>query len=469
MALRRSSDTSMRSYNTDLGTAIDYVNMATDAYQAAQRLNEGWKKTEKRRKSFSDFMKNAYGGKASGPMGSGPLPLKKLKKSGLPYKKRGVATGRYSTKVRPKKRRRKGDVKKEKYMKHGYVRVSERHGLVTDPDCVYVGQSTYNLDEFPYIIMVAMLRHLFRIAGLDIDKSGRILPITQSGLTTSAEGVRIVLTGINETSGAEEVIRQIDSGPASTLDTLVRQDELANTALFQTLRDLLVGGGTTPLQNWARLSVYYLQGTPQVMRLMASMNLADYSINLWSKTHLKIQNRTKGATSGDVEADAVDNQPLYGYVYQFNAGNVSTVEIGGQWNTNAVRSDGLVIRKGALLGQPFKEPQPPKVFKNCIKSAKCGIQPGDIKSSTIDSVFKGNFKDVVRRLRGNLNTGVNNNGVLRAPGKVQLWALEEIINSGSDQNITVQYEKESIIGCYFKKSKKPLMLMDWQELNIPAP
>lgn len=383
-------------------------------------------------------------------------------------RKKGTSSGKYVKKVVPKSKRRKTDEKKEKYMKHGYVRVAERHGIVADVDCVYVGQSTYVLDEFPYIIMVAMLRHLFQIGGIDIDKTGRILPITQNLLVPSGLGLRIVLYGINQTGGNEEVVRQIDSVAGSTLDTLVRQDEGANTALYQTLRDCLVGSGTTPAQNWSRLSVFYLTAGLE-MRIMASMNLADYSMNLWSKGHLKIQNRTKGAVSGDVEADAVDNQPLYGYVYQFNTGNVSTVEIGGMWNTNAVRTDGLIIRKGALLGQPFKEPQPPKVFRSCVKSAKCGLQPGDIKSSTIESVFKGNFKDTIRRLRGNLNTGINDNGVLRAPGKVQLWALEEIINSGTDQNITVQYEKESIIGCYFKKIKKNLMLMDWQEAAIPAP
>lgn len=141
---------------------------------------------------------------------------------------------------------------------------------------------------------------------------------------------------------------------------------------------------------------------------LGSSNYADTTVNLrkavfhfYSKSTLKVQNRTVNATGGDEES--VDNVPLYGKAY-FGKGS------GTQAYTKD--SSGYVIAGSGFHGDVatgtiakvptekwYQEPVPASHFIRVLKVGKVHLDPGHIKTSVLDGRYTISLDKFYKLLR----------------------------------------------------------------------
>jgi len=131
---------------------------------------------------------------------------------------------------------------------------------------------------------------------------------------------------------------------------------------------------------------------------------------------------------------------------------------------------GVMLRRAQdLSSQVFKEPPPGKLFNNCTGTAKVALEPGTSKSGTVYHTFRGYFNNVIcQKLKSRMLYvgGVTGGLVEHAPGKMEMFALEERLNSGSLNLITVQYESELTVGVILTTGKSPVCLASHQEATF---
>lgn len=410
------------------------------------------------------------------------IPLRKASRQGRVYAdpgnpfskkgKYGLSTGYYRGKIKTRRKRSKLEYTKEKYMATGACTSSEFYGNVANAQCVYIGHSTYTFNQTRSCIAKAMCRTLLKLAGLDIDNDERVISLSYDSIASEHS---IVLYGTPSTGqGPPTEVMRYDFPSGSTLKSITESFTIGD-ALINLIGAAMQNTFNTGASfNFDRIDLYLRdKASVDTLKLQASMNLRQYRCEVFSKSILKIQNRSKGATSGDVDSTAVDNQPLRGLLYEFSKGSVSTKQQGTIWNQDPVSMNGTILKNAAsfttaALGNPWKEPQPAKVFNSCNKSRHVRLQPGDIKSASIQHVYKGSdFNDLIYKLTTrSANTDPSNRGIQQAAGKAQMFALEELINTGSLNEIVVQFEIDKVIGCMFKKVKKNLMLIHHEEFPI---
>jgi len=175
------------------------------------------------------------------------------------------------------------------------------------------------------------------------------------------------------------------------------------------------------------------------------MDMSKEVVHIAMSSHIVIQNRTKGATDGSASTTQVDVQPLKGPVYEFS---VAIPKLKNGLPVVLQQSDvnGLIlVRNGQLGGSDvtaYKEPLVKGAFQNVVKSGYTRLNPGALKSMTVGTDCKAYYGNLLFKLRFNEDAGV----VKRAFGKSQMALLEEELNSGSANNITLGYECQHIAG-----------------------
>jgi|694.fasta_scaffold112930_4 hypothetical protein len=383
----------------------------------------------------------------------------------------GLSTAYYRGKVRAKRRKAKSDLAKETFMAKGICASFEYYGSVTDPHCVHIGHSTHSALTMPGVIARALVRKLFSKAGYEIDDSQRVLPLIYSN---QAQGITLVLWGTNNSTGALEEVERYNTAAGTTLQSIVDIPGAASSGptLYNIIRNLMVeASSVTSAHNLDRIDLMIEDNdAPKVLRYKCSLNLRQHKLVLMSKSSIQIQNRSKGASSADVDATAVDNQPLKGYMYQFGQAAITTKSQGTIWNKDAVNMQGVIKRRAADFSDDTKngfsstgwqEPQPPGIFNRVSGYRKVILQPGDIKTGVITQVYKGYFNEVMQQLAGRASGSNHIQGYYK--GKSQLWSMEEVINTGANNDIIVQFEVDKTLGAYFVPVKKRLLLMSHNE------
>jgi len=127
---------------------------------------------------------------------------------------------------------------------------------------------------------------------------------------------------------------------------------------------------------------------------MCSMMLNDLICNVYIKSSLKIQNRSKTGT-GDVndETDVVDSVPLYGKSYSGNGTSLRSKNAfgltGQDMDLVSDQQYGIIIGNESLPGR--KEPAQPRDFINVKNCGKVHIDPGQLKTSVLTQSFKHYF------------------------------------------------------------------------------
>jgi len=340
-------------------------------------------------------------------------------------------------------------------MTKGAGTTGEYHGYCQGTEIVWIGASTCNITTISFQVAKSILRKLLKQAGIHITNSQ--VPLINSvtpGVGSSSTGFILITYKVNGAgTPSDSTYTFVDP---ETLDTLTTNCSLANqiTNYANTLND--------SIPNVLRLFQYDRNtggGGVDSAKLVATLNLKNEMVHLYSSVKLVIQNRTKGATGTTDNLDVIDAQPLKGKMYYFKKGNPEVREMPGttlipnttsllsRWPDNTVK---LLSDTSAGYDQQLLNPPSPQFFNNCSKSAVISLEPGDLKEVNISNLTEKYFVEFVRSLAWfNGNTGARRQKV----GDCILVALEERLNSGSANPIKVQYEAEHSVSCYVTTNK----------------
>jgi hypothetical protein len=359
---------------------------------------------------------------------------------------------------------------RDKFQKKGAVSIVENFGSVADPDICYIGQSTYNIDAIISSIGLALLRKLFR-SGVkcDVHTPYEELPLIAALPPDSGPtGYRIIYITRDGNGTELQYIHDIPND--MSLNTLFTRIE--NTFRLQdNIRDSMAQENP---KNLVRVLLYSVDVTgplsANAYRLVHKMDLGQEVLEVVMSTHMVIQNRTKSASGGSSEITVVDAQPVKGPVYEFSIG-VPKMKGEGPVALQIIGPPGVMLVRGAELPGTdviaYKEPPVKNTFQNVVKSGYVRLGPGAMKSMQCVSTCKGFFGNVLFKLRYTNEAGAAN----RAYGKSQLLCLEEELNSGSANNITIYYECQHIAGAQLTTTLSPNMQPGYgseQISNLPG-
>lgn len=383
---------------------------------------------------------------------------RRLRRSGFG----GVSSAVYAGKFKKTKKRIGPQMSKiQSFMKTGYGITAEIQGKVNDPDVVYVGHSTTNIVEIISAVMGAIFRKLFKKCGVDVDNPNQELP----------------LVAYND-SGASQwkiefVVKTVTDNPVPFPYNIPADATLTSIiANFTTMRDIIGQIMSTDGNNNGQVIervALYQQDTSVVnsWRLAGELNMKREVLQVYIQSTLTVQNRTKSET-GDNDAEAVDNQPLKGLLYHFKGG-VPKAKAMGYTPITRVNGNGVILARGAQLtaisyyGNTMREPPLPKYWQNCTKSAGVALDPGTIRKTSLSHMFNGYFNTCLFRMAIRDDQGVPGQTVGFVNGKCQLIALEERLNSGSTNLITVQYECDKKICARLITTKAPVIPLNYTD------
>lgn len=206
--------------------------------------------------------------------------------------------------------------------------------------------------------------------------------------------------------------------------------------------------------------------------------LNSLTVELQTKSSMKIQNRTVNVVGVEDDADDVDNVPINGYLYNckgnnflsktqrtilkgidtsgvlgggVNTANNDVILFEGSSKSTPVYATGdAIFTPGATDQNTFTKPaEPPKPFQivNCKKSVKIRINPGGIKTSIVSSKTKTGFSYMLGILCGD-NNGASNTEMKYSAhtGYCNVMHLEKVL--GSNQSpVAIAAEVQLDIFC----------------------
>jgi hypothetical protein len=392
-----------------------------------------------------------------------------------------VKSNRKKVKKSYKKSANKFTSKKTLFQSKGFVQNSETYGNVLDPDCVYVGHTTFDLEIYSKVIAYAILRKLLNKGGwypTEIDQD-----LALSGISNSSSGYFFILTlagVVDSTAGAQTFYA---TGFTEDMENLVTNLGLATKiqAQMANLGTASAGQDGNSFE-FVELSLHYGDGTDLNRKsLISKIDFRSEKIDMFCRSELVLQNRTKGASSSDVDATAIDNQMLQGYMYEGNGVPItktSNPQNDMFWDLNRVTKTGLILAQAngnaaapvmTSMNPVYKEPPIPASFMNCKKSKSVLLQSGQYGRFVLYSKFSGLFNVVLgKTLVYTGRDGTTNlwRKFIRAPGKFQFLALEEVLNSGSTNKIDIAWQVQRTVGAYMTTTSKRIMFANHTETKL---
>lgn len=348
---------------------------------------------------------------------------------------------------------------RDHYQKKGAVFIIENYGQVADPDLVYIGHSTWNDGGVVNAIGLALLKKLFMKA-YEFDPQTTVEELPLIGYPQSGPASSLIVFDSRSSAGVRVTSEYVIPDDAS-LETI-----LNNSGLYSIIFNQMTQSNPLVLE---KLYVYTQQaGGPS--HLACQIDLNKEVLKLAMSSHMIVQNRTKAAADGSLSTTQVDVQPLKGPVYEFSIGTPK-LKAETPIKLNSMINTGIILARAAEFGgtdvTAYKEPPVKNAFQKCVKAGYVRLNSGALKSMTIGTDISGYYANVLFRLRVNESQGQTKNCF----GKSQLVCLEEELNSGSSNLITVQYECQHIAGAEFITTSNPNMQPGYAQSqinNLPA-
>jgi len=348
-------------------------------------------------------------------------------------------SGRYRghfTKRRFSGKRGSPSKKSENYFsRYGATDTLEVSGSITDPDCVYVGHSSFSAVRLFETCMVAMYRKLYIAAiGYDVSSIDQVIPYKNG----NSDGHSITVFYRDSAGVMGSVFQAVPVGTSLK--------GLTNTAF--SFSDTIWKAAIND-----RVIVRVTISDNDTNLVRATIDVTRLKFTYQFKSELKMQNVTIPTTE-DNEADDVNNVPLVGRSYEFNNWAPRT----NASNANAVGSssgnvdffslvsefDGVTLVRAAQMPQALKEPPAAAAFSNCAKSMKVRLQPGDIKSDWLIGGGSVSFQNLVNGLDFSASVPQNNRRV--RIGKHAMIAVEKLIGLAGTLPIKIIYEVNHFVG-----------------------
>jgi hypothetical protein len=395
------------------------------------------------------------------------------------YRSRKLALGSRPIKVGVR-------AKISKAQRYGCVRKIELGGLVSDPDCAYVGHSTQPGVELSKMWARAIVRGLLRQAGMDVTAWEQPIPFA-SATTDNTEMILKVFyrqSGSSVGSNDTEALPQISVTPLQTMRVI-------STSLFQQFANIVEADVDAII---TRIELH--TSDPAVAVAKFSAGSAKVHMRLHSK--LVIQNRTRSSNStqtGELVND-VTNNPLVGYRYGvkgngFRIRNISASsapdsnnQIGTGFIAN--NSTGLITARSVTTNiSPSKKPLYGSDFSGRVTVNKIQILPGAIRTDTLVEQRTYTFNYMWSQFKDDIVEATTGNNQSRREyyyhGKSAMVGLEKLCNTrdAAEPNVVLGYELTKTYHMYVtgttRKVCLPLVdiiggtLFDQNEPNDPAP
>lgn len=340
--------------------------------------------------------------------------------------RRGKIMGQARYRGRFKKPRRKGAKAGGRFTT---IHTEEVNGTVTDSDCVYLIHTSIDQQVVIKQLVKEMVRKLFARAGFVIHSENEILQSNAGVSDSSGFTVRVFEQNNNNNTIGLAVAHTLVAG--STLETVT----VAIASVFYSYSN----GYTNPnANNGIELTQMCLFDNKTQESLSATIDFREETIVMYSKSALKVQNRTLSG-DGSASTDNVNANPLVGYCYNFSGVPKAKPRNMYQFNRILTGKGVTLIKAGTLTDSGLKEPPLPRVFWNCTKSSKIRLQPGDIKEAHISQKVSTNILKLLKKIRYSVGA-IPDLLQFYSPFKHQMIAMEEVINVDPEESITVSYE-----------------------------
>jgi len=340
-------------------------------------------------------------------------PGRLVKKMGSTYVRNfGAATSKSAGYVKARKRikRRGRKAKQFKMLKGGVYFTKETGGTLSSEFTRYLGHATYGAtDMIIDTIFTSMVKAvLFKTGFMINDPDQQMTTAASQGLN----GADLVSFGYRLTP--DDIITNLDFA-IGTYSLKGLGAALAYAYKF-----------SGPSVDTKLVYIRYKPDTGDGYN-RAIINLNNAKIHLDIKSSFKLQNRSINSTGND-EADDVDNVPLFGKAY-YGKGNGSDncgghMRVGVPDNYIADRIHGVINRNADTLMN--KEPLLPEVVVKATKTGKIHLDPGQIKTSVLVDRHVHDLNNLLSKTLFYI-TNPGTQRVFRTPGQFQFFGLEKML------------------------------------------
>lgn len=316
----------------------------------------------------------------------------------------------------------------------------EVSGTVTDANCCYLIHGSGNSSVVVRYLCTEMIRKVMARAGFVVHSENE----TFQSNAANTEGFTLRLFGQNNDSNTNIVVNTYVFGPSVTLNVVTN-------FFVNAFENYSAGYGLSDSNNAVELTQFCLFDNKTSDSLVATVDLREEVVTLYSKSHLKVQNRTLSG-DGTASTDNVNANPLQGYIYNFSG--IPKAKPKNMFAFNRMLDgNGVTLIKSADFAATLpelREPPLPRTFWNCYKSGKIRLDPGQIKEGIVAHKLKGNILKILRKIA--YETTAGDTFLIRSPFRHQMVALEEVINVDPEESITISYEIDRKL--YIKSSTK---------------
>lgn len=338
----------------------------------------------------------------------------------------GAPTSKSAGKFKLSKRSKKDPTKE--WLKKGTCCVYQTGGVSTvSQTSSYIGHSTGS----PIILVTEFWRCLVKMAFIQM---GGVVtdPGTASFLAVADQ---LNITCVTENDAAVQIFDLITAASQSINTLAANAQSLMETSYSESFRIITVDFVPTTGSKYRAIH----------------WDTTFMSIHFWISSHLKLQNRTIGhATQTNVDeqnAEEVDNVPLYGKSYGGSGNNFTVSKRSPNYATTLFttrQANGLVYIDGTVDNE-FKDPIQSGVT-NCRLVGKAKLDPGEIKTSSIEDMFKisqTKFWEAVGI--GAASSSVNPTCSL---GKYHVFGFERMIDTlATSPTLNIGFENDFKIYC----------------------
>lgn len=190
-------------------------------------------------------------------------------------------------------------------------------------------------------------------------------------------------------------------------------------------------------------------------RNYTTLNLSGCSLSFYSKSTLKIQNRTVNTATGDEES--VDNVPIYGRSYEGGGSGTGAITRDKKGTVSAARDFVGDDKYGAIAKVPsekwYQEVPRADQFLKVKSDAKVHLDPGQVKTSRLISRLNVTFDRLITELLKYNYATVGRSHGMHAFGHFRFMMFEKMLNSVAGTTVNsmkIAYETNLFISCTAK-------------------
>jgi len=328
-----------------------------------------------------------------------------------------------------------------KFLNQGVILHNEHGEVITDAvrQVIYVGHSTTPAKSIMKVTFAALLKTLFKKAGLKIKN-------WDSPILFGANIPARVELSYKLKEGDQETLVAFVLTIASTLDNVA-------SAMMTWIN--IFNADSFP-KVLTRIAYYHDIGTFGSSRLIAyDLDLSSCTVEFLCLSHLKIQNRTINSTGND-QADDIDNVPIYGRSFDVN--NTGTQF--RDYNQPASAGKPILVTdpefgsinyapQPAATGTTFYNEVPlPQQIVGCKSHGKAHLDPGQIKTSKLVTTKTSGLNKIIS-LYKTYNQITNTNVDMFWMGQSRFFGFEKMINAvamTSTNQFNLAFEHDLKIG-----------------------